>query len=365
MDLISGREQIVSREVEAPVKFHDKIRRHVDRHHSSLAEGSIPTQVMYGGPRQEQQQRRAPAPNVNLRGPQNEVDELMQSLLAFIEQEKQDELERGYTTSFDFPQKFANHLVGRRGENINRLREEFDVDIQINDGKCEVKGPEAKANACKKHILEIAKKLEDEAEHHLNIPAQFHRDLIGYQGSQVNRLQERYGVRVNFPRTRGPADDDASEAGESVAGRRDNKQLPHEVIIKGPSRGADACRDELLSLLQYVKDNSFTATVMVAQNQLPSLIGAGGKEMENLRLETGAQIDVPNAREAASPGGRAEVRIKGSKKAVEEAKKLIEEKAKIFDNTVTRNLDVERRHHRLIIGPQGMLASRVVDDRLY
>ena len=355
--LISGREDIVSRDVDAPAKFHDKIRRHVDRHHQSLPDGSIPMQVLYGGPRQPQQQRRAPGPNVNLRGPQNEVEALMQSLLAFIEQEKQDELERGFTLSFDFPQQFASHLVGRRGENINRLREEFDVDIQLSEGKCDIKGPEAKANACKKHILEMAKKLEDEATHHLNIPAQYHRDLIGSQGSQVNRLQDRYSVRVNFPRSRGNVEDDASEAGDSTAGRRNN-QLPHEVIIKGPSRGADACRDELLSLLQYVKDNSFMATVSVAQNQLPSLIGAGGKEMEYMRLETGAKIDVPSSREAASPTGRAEIKIKGSKKAVEEAKKLIEEKAKVFDNTTTRNLDVERRFHRFIIGPQGEIKSR-------
>jgi hypothetical protein len=75
--------------------------------------------------------------------------------------------------------------------------------------------------------------------------------------------------------------------------------------------------------------------------------------MEAMRLQTGAQIDVPSSREAASPTGRAEIKIKGSKKAVEEAKKLIEEKAKVFDNTVTRNLDVDRRYHRLIIGPQG------------
>ena len=350
MALITGREAIVSRDVEAPAKFHDKIRRHVDRHHSDLPQGAIPLQVMYGGARQPQQ--RAGAPNVSLRGPENDVDALMQSLLAFIEQEKQDELERGFTLSFDFPQKFANHLIGRRGENINRMREEYDVDIQLSEGNCEIKGPEAKANACKKAILEMAKKLEDEAEHHLNIPAQYHKDLIGPQGSQVNRLQDRYNVRVNFPKTRQAMDDGASEAGGSTTARHNN-QLPHEVVIKGPSKGADGCREELLSLLQYVKDNSFTATVSVAQNQLPSLIGAGGKEMESMRLETGAQIDVPGARDAASPTGRVEIKIKGSKKACEEAKKLIEEKAKVFDNTVTRNLDVDRKHHRLIIGAQG------------
>ncbi|KAK4506632.1 hypothetical protein PRZ48_000364 [Zasmidium cellare] len=345
-EIMNSHQGIVSKEVEAPPKFHDKIRRHVDRHHQGRSDNRIPVQVNYGGPRQEAQ-RRAQAPNLNLRGPQDDVDALVQSLLAFIEQEKQDELERGFTLSFDFPQKFANHLIGRKGENINRLREEFDVDIQLSDGKCEIKGPEAKANACKKHILELGKKLEDETTHHVHVPASFHKDLIGPQGSQVNRLQDRYGVRVNFPRNK-QVDEDAS-----VADDRRNNQKPDEVIIKGPSKGANACRDDLLELLAYVKENSNTAIVSVAQSQLPSLIGAGGKEMDQLRLATGAQIDVPSSREAASPSGRAEIKIKGSKKAVEEAKKLIEEKAKIFDNTITRTLDVERKHHRLIIGPQG------------
>lgn len=355
LNLISGRQEIVSQDVEAPIKFHDKIRRHVDRHHQSLPDDAIPLQVIYGGPKPSGA-RRGTAPNVGLRGPQNDVDALMQSLLAFIDQEKQDELERGFTLSFDFPQKYANHLIGRKGENINRLREEFDVDIQLNEGKCEIKGPEAKANACKKHIIDMGKKLEDEANHVLIIPAQFHRDLIGPQGTLVNRMQERYSVRVNFPRTRQAADDDASEAGDAAGARRNN-QGPNEVVVKGPSKGADACRDELLSLLQYVKDNSFSATVSVAQSQLPSLIGSGGKEMEALRLETGAHIDVPGARDASSSDGRAEIKLKGSKQAVDAAKRLIEAKAKVFDNTVTRNLDVERRHHRLIIGGQGKQES--------
>jgi len=359
LDIVNAQQSIVSEDVEAPVKFHDKIRKHIDRHHDALPENHIPVQVFYGG-RGPAAARKAPSPSVNVRGPQDAVDSLLKSLVLFIEQEKKDELERGFTLSFDFPQQFANQLIGRKGENINRLRDEFDVEIQLKDGKCEIQGPEAKANACKKHIIELGKKLQDETTHHLHVPAQYHRDLIGHQGSQVNRLQDRYSVRVNFPRSQKAGDDDTSVVEESGAGRKGNNQQPNEVIIKGPSKGADACRDELLSLLQYVKDHSFSAVVSVAQNQLPSLIGSGGKEMEALRLETGAQIDVPNSRDAASPNGRAEIRIKGSKKAVEDAKKLIEEKAKIFDNTVTRNLQIERKHHRLIIGAQGSNLRNII-----
>ncbi|KAL9087162.1 MAG: hypothetical protein Q9165_006813 [Trypethelium subeluteriae] len=346
LELLSGHGDIVSRQVEAPQKFHDKIRRYVDREQSGLPAGAIPIQTEMGS-----RGSQGAGPDIfAIRGPEDAAAALEAKILEFIEQEKRDELERGYTTSCSFPQKFANILIGKKGENINRLREEFDVDIQLNEGTVEVKGPKAKADACKTHIIAMGKKLEDEATHVLKIQPQYHRDLIGAGGSQVNRLQERYNVRVNFPRSARAADDDQSVE-ENVL-RRSNQQ-PDEVIIKGPKKGADEAREELLSLLQWTVDNSQTATVSVAHDQIPSLIGAGGREMENLRLSTGCQIDVPGARDAVSPSGRAEIRLKGTKKAVQEAKRLLEQRAKVFDETVTRTLDVPKKHHKALIGSGG------------
>lgn len=350
LSLIGAQQEIVSRDVEAPIKFHDKIRRHAERQQASLSQDEIPLQVLLGGARGPTA-RKTSAPSVSVRGPTDRADAFVQNLLAFIAQEKQDELERGFTLTFDFPQKFANQLIGRKGENIRKLREEYDVDIQVNDGKVELKGPEAKANACKSHILAMSKKLEDEKTYVLKVKPQYHRDLIGAKGSGVNRLQERYNVRIQFPRSGGAADDDVSVA-EGEAARRSN-QGPDEVVVRGPSRGADQARDELLSLLQYVVDNSNEAVVSVAQSQLPSLIGSGGRELDALRVKTGAQIDVPGARDAPSPSGRAEIKIKGSKQAVAEAKKEIEAAAKTFDSIVSRSIDVDRKHHRTIIGGGG------------
>ena len=296
---------------------------------------------------------------VMLRGPTDDVNDLVPKILAFVEAEKHDELERGYTTSFDFPQKYANFLIGKKGENINNLREEFDVDIQISDGKVEVKGPKAKAEAAKSKIIALGKKLEDEATHLLKIKPQYHRDLIGAKGSQVNRLQERYNVRVQFPRSAPVAsvgdDQSVADSASEVGGNRNNRsnQAPDEVIIRGPRKGADEARDELLSLLQWTIDNSHTSTVSVAQNQLPSLIGQGGREMESMRMATGAQIDVPGNRDAADPSGRIEVKLKGTKKQVEEAKKLLEQRAKIFDDSITRSIDVDKKYHKALIGSGG------------
>jgi predicted PilT family ATPase len=255
--------------------------------------------------------------NFAIRGPANAVDDLQAKILAFIEQAEKDELERNHVTTFDYPQKYASHLVGKGGENIQRLRQKFDVDVQINDGKVELKGPSAKALQCKKDILDMAKKLEDEATHTLKVKPQYHRDLIGAGGKQVERLQTRYGVRINFPRRANNNDDDA-EATEQRTARGQNQD---EVVIRGPKKGADDAREEVLNLLQYIMDTSHNDTVSVAQSQIPQLIGSGGREMEQLRLETGCQIDVPGAREGADPSGRAEIRLKGTKKQVDEAKK--------------------------------------------
>ena len=298
---------------------------------------------------------------MTLRGPTDDVNDLIQKILGFVEIEKQDELERGCTKSFDFPQKYANFLIGKKGENINNLREEFDVDIQVNDGKVEVKGPKAKAEAAKSKIIALRKKLEDEATHVLKIKPQYHRDLIGAKGSQVNRLQERYNVRVQFPRsapsTNHGDDQSIADSASEVGGNRNNRinQAPDEVIIRGPRKGADESRDELLNLLQWTIDNSHTSTVSVAQNQLPSLIGQGGREMESMRMATGAQIDVPGNRDLADPSGRIEIKLKGTKKQVEDAKKLLEERAKIFDDSITRSIEVDKKYHKALIGGGGRL----------
>ena len=330
-------------------RYHEKVRKYVRKEQQNLPQEILPLQFLSGAP-----------PAVQIRGPDDRLDDLATKILAFVESEKQDELERGFTMSFDFPQKYANFLIGKRGENINKLREEFDVDIQVGDGKVELKGPKAKAEAAKVRILAMSKKLEDEATHILKIKPQYHRELIGAKGSQVNRLQERYNVRVQFPRSaQGARDDESVADGSSEAGgprhHRPN-QAADEVVIRGPKKGADEAREELLNLLQWTVDNGHSSIVSVAQSQLPSLIGQGGREMESIRESTGAKIEVPGSKETADSSGRVELKIRGTKKQVEEAKKLLEQRAKEFDESITKSLDVDKKYHKALIGPGGRTA---------
>ncbi|KAK3384524.1 hypothetical protein B0T24DRAFT_89581 [Lasiosphaeria ovina] len=339
-DLLSQQESLTEASIDVPQKFHDKLRKFIKKEQENRAANQIPVRVSNRGA------------TVNFRGPSSAVQSLAEKCVAFLEQEKEDEKERGFTLEFEFPQKFANHLIGKGGSNIRELRDKFDVDIQVNDGKVELKGPKAKAEAAKSHILVLGRQLQDEVTHVLKIDPKFHRELIGAQGAQINRLQTRYKVLIFFPRTAKSGKDDESVAeGSSDPGKPRRQQAPDEVIVRGPKRGADEARDELLSLLQYLKDTSFTATVSVQQKQLPSLIGSGGAVMDQFRQATGAKIDIPSARDTVD--GLVDILIKGTKTQVAAAKKAIEEKKAIFDDTVVKTIDVDRKYHKTLIGAGG------------
>jgi len=348
LSLIGEQQPVEHRSVDAPSKYREKIQRYVARQNQQETEERYPVEFI-GLDNGNVSGQNFP---LNFRGPTSAVDDYEQKIRAFIEEQIRDETERGYTTSFDFPQKFANVLIGRRGENINKLRDEYDVDIQVNDGQVEVKGPQAKANAAKNAILNMSRKLEDETTHVLKIAPKFHSELIGAKGSQVLRLQDRYNVRIQFPRSAADTPDDASDAG---AGARRRNQAADEVVIKGPKKGADEARDELWSLYTYTQDLSHTAVISVAQAQVPSLIGQGGRELQSLRETTGAEVDIPG-KDSADANGRVEIKLKGKKASVENAKKIIQERVKVFDDSVSRSVEIDRQHHRALIGRDGKIA---------
>lgn len=326
----------------------------MDREQRKPQQSQIPAQLVFG--RQGSNQ-----PGFNIRGRQNDVTELNALIEAFIEQEKKDELERGFTTSFEFPHKHAGHLVGKKGDSIKKLQDEFDVEINYTEGKVELKGPQAKTAACKSHILSLAKKLDDEATHTIKVPPQYHGDLKGQKGSQVLRLQERYNVRINFPRAAQAAADD--DAATEASFRNYPTQAPDVVIIKGPKKGADEAKEEILNLLQYAVDHSHSGTVLVSAKQIPSLIGSGGRELDALRVQTGAAIDMPKKDDINEDGnGRVEVKIKGTKQQVEAAKKLIQERAKTFDDIATETLQIDPKFYKTVIGPNGATLTKIVLD---
>jgi transcription antitermination factor NusA-like protein len=340
-----------------PRKMHDKVRKFVNSEPKPRPPEAFPVQIDFGSQRArraEPAQKSSPD-RVFLRGPSEaDIAELRKKIEQFLIEAEQDEKERGFTLTFDFPQKYNKLLIGRQGAHINQLRDKHDVQIDTKDvGKVKIQGPQKKAEACKAEILKLLKAWEDEVDYTIKVDPKYHGMLVGRNGENLQKIQNKVNndVRIDFPRVSRFSDDasvadTASEAGGRPAGAAD------EIRIRGPKAKAEKVKDELLSLKQYLEDNSYTATVSVAQGQIASLIGRRGAEMERLRAETGAQIDIPKG-----DGGseRVVIQIKGTKQQVDKAKAELQKRSKVFDNVMTQILEVDKKHHRSLIGSGGKL----------
>lgn len=343
-------------------RFHDKLGRYIEKEQRQASQ-KFPVQFNLGLPNASSTGASSASPAgsgenvVLLRGIDDDVAELEAKIIVFLEDAERDESERGYTTTFDFPAKFNGYLIGREGGRIRELKDQFDVNIKtLDNGKIEVKGPKAKADACKDHINGLRKKFEDEATYVLKIDSRYHGQLVGKKGADVNRLQDKYNVKIQFPHFSSGQDDQsnadvASEAGGRRSGRQN--QAHDEVIVRGPRTGADRARTEILDLYQYAKDNSHAVTISVARQHLGSLIGPKGSGIDRLRLDTNAQIDFPSRDEAGDPTSEVNIVIRGAKQAVDAARAEIQKRVKVLENTVVKSIEVDRKFHGSLIGPQG------------
>jgi predicted PilT family ATPase len=78
----------------------------------------------------------------------------------------------------------------------------------------------------------------DETSEILKIPAQYHSSLIGQNGKYAIRLEEKYSVKITFPRQ-------TSENGE---GRTREQLKADEVLVKGGKKGVAGAKSELLEV---------------------------------------------------------------------------------------------------------------------
>ena len=166
--------------------------------------------------------------------------------------------------------------------------------------------------------------LREKIQYSLKIKPQYHRDLIGEKGSQIKRLQDQYGVRIEFPRT---AKEKASEASGHRSAIR--HQALDEVNIYGSKQGADEARDEILGILQNLIEASHSSSIFLQQSHLLKLIGHGSKDLKSIQETSGAKIDVEDDWELFDPSSLVEIKIKGTKSQVEKATRFLQVQAKL------------------------------------
>ena len=354
LGLIDDKE-VAERSVPIPQKYHNDIRRYTDDL-PKPAGSRFPIEVNFAAPlprRLDLPDDVSPEDFIYLRGQgEDALEELQRQILQELSEIQENEKQRNHKTSFDFPDKLKDRLVGKGGAHINDLRKRFNVEIDTKSpGMVNIRGPPKYAKPCQAEISRLEKVWADEVTLRVKVDPRYVGQVIGTGGENLKKLRKRGNDQVDirappsskFDESQSIADT-ASDAGSTRAPRAKD-----EFIIRGPNKLALEIKSEIEHLYNYVKENSHEATVVVAKSQLPSLIGRGGTEIEQLRRETGARIDLPKNADS----DRVPIVIKGTKQQVEKAKGEIQKRSKAFDDVVIRKVEIDQKHHPELIGPQG------------
>lgn len=182
----------------------------------------------------------------------------------------------------------------------------------------------------------------------LKIANQYHSSLIGQNGKWAIRLEEKYSVKITFPRQ------------SADHGDKTREQLkPDEVLVKGGKKGVAGAKAELIEAVDFEKESNNVIKFDVPTRTVARILGRGGATINEIKNNTDAQIDVDKGDGPASADTT--ITLRGSKKAIAAAKAAILEITNTIGEEVTVVLDIESKYHRTIIGAGGQGLKSLVE----
>ncbi|XP_066928162.1 vigilin-like [Clytia hemisphaerica] len=158
----------------------------------------------------------------------------------------------------------------------------------------------------------------------INAPTWLHRFIIGRQGANIKKIIKDLDNKVHV------------------------EFVENKIMISGPPTEVQAAENLLESSLKELKNTMSYEDIKVDQKWHRHIIGKAGSNIGRIKNETGTSINIPSDEEKSNV-----IRIEGSPDGVAAAKKAILDMASKMDNEKSRDIIIENKLHKNIIGQKG------------
>uniref|UniRef100_A0A2M3YXE0 Putative vigilin n=1 Tax=Anopheles braziliensis TaxID=58242 RepID=A0A2M3YXE0_9DIPT len=234
----------------------------------------------------------------------------------------------------------CKHIIGKAGSNINRMKEEYEVQINIDEKDAKpirIEGPAEGVAKAQQELLEKIAKWENEKEESIIIDHRLFKTIIGAKGESIREIREKHNqVQIVFP------------------GPNDKSDI---VKIRGPKEDVDRCHKYLAQYVKELQKSSFMMEVPIFKQFHKYIIGKGGANIKKIRDETQTKIDLP-----AEGDSNEVIVITGKKENVKEARERIQKIQNEMANIVTEEIVIPAKHHISLIGAGGMLINSIMEE---
>ncbi|KAJ4483213.1 hypothetical protein J3R30DRAFT_3446889 [Lentinula aciculospora] len=293
--------------------------------------------------------------SILIRGASADVSRAAKEILQIVENAKNDQIVNSYSIEFDIDREYVGRVVGAQGAGIKKLRDQLGVSVDVSDdvdekeigkkkktvhhkSKVKITGRKENVEDAQKRITGQIEKLADETSEIVQIPSKYHSGLIGQMGKYVIRLEEKYSVKITFPR----------QTAENGEGKTREQLKSDEVLIKGGKKGVAGAKAELLDAVEFEKESNNILKFTVPTRSVARILGKGGKSINEIKDTTDSQIDIDKF-----SNDQTNITVRGTKKAINAAKTAILAIADQVAEEISVTVPVESKYHRTLIGAGG------------
>merc|ERR1711970_1111755 len=230
------------------------------------------------------------------------------------------------TISVEVKKSQHRYVIGPRGNAINEILSETGVFVEMPANTTDsetitLRGPQEKLGLALTKVYEKANSVVNVS---VACPTWLHKYIIGKKGTGIQKIsQDLQKVHIVFN------DDDS-------------------IKVDGPPDEVEKAKTELESQAGVLIKTMAFADVKVDAKYHKHIIGKGGSTINKIKSETDVTINIPD-----TDSGVTVIRIEGNEAGVEKASKELNGMVEKMENEKEKDLIVENRFHRQLIGAKG------------
>jgi transcription antitermination factor NusA-like protein len=273
---------------------------------------------------------------IYLEGPLEAVNNAFDALTAEINRLSKDMA----SEAIRVPSNLHRHIIGKNGANVNKIKEDFDVQISIpsenaNTDEIRIEGNKDGVRKAVDAVKEIVKRLENEKSRDIIIEQRFHGQVIGKNAENLQKWRQQFpSVFIAFPEATKKSD---------------------IVTLRGEKKEVDTFYAVLTKLQKELQESNYQETVSIFKDYYKHIIGKNGSNINKIREETNTRIELP-----AQGDGRVTVIGKQAnvEKAIAKLNKIQNELASI----VTTEVTIPNKIHTRLLGNGRRLIRDIEDE---
>lgn len=267
-------------------------------------------------------QRELNSNEVKIRGPKEFVDRIAKDLQKLYTQI----VNEHYEGKILVQKKFHKNIIGKAGANVNRIKDECNVQIDIpandsNNSIITIIGIKNNVERAKAQIREIETQLGKIAEAKVSIPKTSYRFLIGKDGNNITVLRNEFDVAIQFP---------------------DEKDKSDQVIIRGDEAQVEKAKKKLVEMANDKIENYHTEEIACPKENRKFLVGKNGSTRTQLQKEYNCTLTIPDKEDQ-------KIQVIGKKADVQVAIKKLRVKIEELNKLTEKEFSMPKKYHKRLI----------------